>query len=243
MSVIGVLDSGLGGMILLEHLIRRYPSQDFLFLADQIHSPYGQKSEDELIEIVNQNIKWLKQQGAESILFACNTISALDPSKITNALPIERVVEPTCRLLLKDDVKRVLVCATDFTVKSGIYEKTLHSLDPQLKIDCKALPYLCTDVEELAEDETIYCKLERDLSEYKGNVDAVVLGCTHYPACRHLFERLLETAVYDSCSIELQHSTKGTGTVRYFTTGSRELFEAQCSALFHKKIQCTRVEL
>ena len=242
MSKIGVLDSGIGGMIVLEHLIHRYPDQDFLFLADQIHSPYGEKSEDELIQIVNHNIEWLKNQGAESILFACNTISCLDQTKILDVVPIERIVEPTCRLLLKNDVTSVLVCATPFTVKSGVYEKTLHEFKPELHVFSQGLPYLCTDVEKLASDEIVFQKLERDLGKYRGKIDAAVLGCTHYPAYRHVFEKILNVPVYDSCSIELLHHTAGTGNVQYATTGCKETFESQCTQMFHKTIHCIKVE-
>ena len=62
MSKIGVLDSGLGGMLMMKHLIQRYPAQDFIFLADQIHSPFGHKTYEQLVNIVNQDIQWLKNQ-------------------------------------------------------------------------------------------------------------------------------------------------------------------------------------
>lgn len=243
MSKIGVLDSGLGGMILLQHLKERYPEQDFLFFADQIHSPYGSKSEDELIDIVNRNISYLHQQGAESILFACNTICALDSSRILDVLPIQRIIEPTCRQLFDADVKRVLVCATPFTVKSGSYEKMIHQMLPDVKVFSAGLDFLCRDVEELTDDDIIFEKLCNDLQTYRGKVDAVILGCTHYPAVSHLFQKLLDVPIFDSNQIELINSTKGSGSIEYVTTDSPAIFDEQCSRLFHLDIHSTKVEL
>ena len=243
MSKIGVLDSGIGGMILLEHLKERYPMQDFLFFADQIHSPYGSKSEDELTEIVNRNIAWLKMQGAESILFACNTICALNPSRISKDLPIQRIIEPTCRQLLEQDVHSILVCATPFTVKKGIYPEIIHRLLKEVEVESVALPYLCRDVEEMTDDRLVFEKLKNDLGQYVGKVDAVILGCTHYPAVSHLFKQLFDVPVFDSNGIELVYSSLGTGNVQYVTTDSAEIFDKQCSKLFQTEIHSIKVEL
>ncbi|MBQ4342320.1 MAG: aspartate/glutamate racemase family protein [Erysipelotrichaceae bacterium] len=243
MSKIGVLDSGIGGMILLEHLKERYPMQDFLFFADQIHSPYGSKSEDELIEIVNRNIAWLKMQGAESILFACNTICALNPSRISKDLPIQRIIEPTCRQLLDQDVHSILVCATPFTVKKGIYPEIIHRLLKEVEVESVALPYLCRDVEEMTDDRLVFEKLKNDLGQYVGKMDAVILGCTHYPAVSHLFKQLFDVPVFDSNGIELVYSSLGTGNVQYVTTDSAEIFDKQCSKLFKTDIHSSKVEL
>ncbi len=243
MSRIGVLDSGIGGMILLQHLKKRYPDQDFLFFADQIHSPYGSKTEDELIDIVNRNIEWLYQQGVDSILFACNTICALDASRIVDLVPIQRIIEPTCRQLLDAHIQTVLVCATPFTVQSNVYKRTIHQLLPDVKVISAALPTLCRDVEDLTEDDVILEKLTKDLKMYQGKVDAVILGCTHYPAVSHLFKKLFDVPVFDSHQIELKHCSKGSGWIEYVTTDSAEIFDEQCSRLFQTEIHSNKVEL
>lgn len=243
MGAIGVLDSGIGGLILLQHLMERYPQQDFIFFADQIHSPYGNKTEDELIDIVNQNIAWLKEKNVDTILFACNTISCLNHERIDNSVLIQRVIEPTCRQLLSKGFSNVLVCSTVFTANSDAYAKMFQTLDPKINVITKGLPYLCSDVEHLTSDHIVYEKLELDLSCYKGHVDAVVLGCTHYPRYAHLFEKLLHVPVYDSNSIELMKSSIGSGTVEYWTTDDPSILNEQCLRLFHRQIHSCKVEL
>ena len=243
MSKIGVLDSGLGGMLMMKHLIQRYPSQDFIFLADQIHSPFGHKSEAELIDIVNQDISWLKSQGAESILFACNTISCVKPEALDSENHIQRIIEPTCAQLSGKQIQRVLVCATPFTIASGVYQKTLHSLYPALQIDALALGYLCSDVENLVDKEMVIAKLKHDLKPYVNQVDAVILGCTHFPVYKESFESILGCPAYDSNQIEIDSISSGAGKVTYYTTADSKMFDYQCSSIFQMNITSSKVEL
>lgn len=240
MNKIGVLDSGLGGMIMMKHLIQRYPQQNFIFLADQIHSPYGLKSEEELALIINQNIDWLKQQGADSILFACNTISCIDPARLDSTVPIERVVRPTCAQL--SDVHHCLVCATPFTVASKVYETTLHELYDNMIVDSLPLPTLASDIENLVDRECIEAQLRKDLAPFIGKVDGAILGCTHYPAVKDLFEKILACPVYDSNQIQLEHLSNGTGEVQYYTTADPYLFDHQCRVLFDMNVSSMKVE-
>ena len=242
MGIIGVLDSGIGGMELLRHLMKRYPQQDFIFLADQIHSPYGLKSETELIEIVNHNLAWLKQQGAESILFACNTISSLCEKHIDAALPIQRIIAPTCAQMKEAGHKRILVAATPFTAASGSYQAALKKVCPDAEIMALGLPYLCSDIENMIEPQQIKEKLRYDLKPYSSKADAVVLGCTHYPLVKAMFEELLQIPVYDSNSIVLKHASDGSGKVLLYTSADPHYFDQQCHDLFQMDIHSMKME-
>lgn len=243
MSKIGVLDSGLGGMLMMKHLIQRYPTQDFIFLADQIHSPFGHKTYEELVNIVNQDIQWLKNQGAESILFACNTISCIHPEDLDQSIHIERVVGPTCAQLSDTKIQRTLICATPFTVASGVYEKTLHQLYPAMIVDSLALPDLCSDIENLTDKEIVLEKLKYELHPYVGQVDAVILGCTHFPVYKEAFEKILGCPAYDSNQMMLNSVSEGKGNVSYYTTADATVFECQCKCVFQMNITSSKVEL
>ena len=243
MSKIGVLDSGLGGMLMMKHLIQRYPAQDFIFLADQIHSPFGHKTYEQLVNIVNQDIQWLKNQGAESILFACNTISCIQPQDLDQSLRIERVVEPTCAQLSDSKIQKVLVCATPFTVASGVYEKTLSKLYPSLQVESLALPNLCSDVENMTDRDIVIEGLKNQLHPYVHQVDAVVLGCTHFPVYKEAFEQILGCPAYDSNQMTLELVSEGTGEVSYYTTADAAIFDTQCRCIFQMNIVSSKVEL
>ena len=243
MSKIGVLDSGLGGMLMMKHLIQRYPKQDFIFMADQARSPFGHKTYSELVSIVNQDIQWLKNQGAESILFACNTISCIHPEDLDQSIRIERVVEPTCAQLSDSKIQRVLVCATPFTVASGVYERTLHQLYPSMSIDSLALPDLCSDIENLMDKEIVIEKMKRELSPYVNQIDAVVLGCTHYPVYKEAFEQILGCPSFDSNQMMLTSVSEGSGSVSYYTTADASVFDAQCKCIFQMNITSLKIEL
>ncbi len=243
MSKIGVLDSGLGGMLMMKHLIQRYPEQDFIFMADQARSPFGHKTYQELVSIVNQDIQWLKNQGAESILFACNTISCIHPEDLDQSIRIERVVEPTCAQLSDSKIQRVLVCATPFTVASGVYERTLHQLYPSMSIDSLALPDLCSDIENLMDKEIVIEKMKRELNPYVNQIDAVVLGCTHYPVYKEAFEQILGCPSFDSNQMILTSVSEGSGSVSYYTTADASVFDAQCKCIFQMNITSLKIEL
>ena len=243
MSKIGVLDSGLGGMLMMKHLIQRYPDQDFIFLADQIHSPFGHKSEDELVRIVNQDIQWLKEQGADSILFACNTISCINPDALDQSICIQRIVEPTCLQLKGKQIKRVLVCATPFTIASGVYQNMLNHLYPAMQVETQALAYLCSDVENMVDQDVVIDKLKSDLKTYVNHVDAVILGCTHFPVYKKNFEDILGCLAYDSNQIEIHSLSNGTGSVSFYTTADAALFNHQCKSIFDMNITSSKVEL
>lgn len=243
MARIGVLDSGIGGMVMLEALKKRYPKQDFIFLADQKNSPYGSKTGKELTDIVNRNLLWLKKKGADSILMACNTISALDPKLIDQSLPIQRVIEPTCRQLLHSNAKCVIVCATPFTCASKSYEHILHQLCPQLHVISVPLDYLCRDLEDMVDKDVILTKFQRDLSRYSTQADALILGCTHYPLAKELFQSVMDVPVYDSNGIVLENCTESKGEVVYYTTDNPEYFDEQCERLFQIKIHSLKAEI
>ena len=236
MGRIGVLDSGLGGMVMLQALRKRYPEQDFIFLADQKNSPYGSRTNEELVDIVNRNIAWLKQQQVDSIFMACNTISCLNPDKIDDSVPIQRIIEPTCRQIETIDVKSVVVCATPFTCATHAYKSVLNQICPALNIVEVPLPFLCRDIEEMNDSSIVLEKLRHALKEVS-SYDAMILGCTHYPLARALFEQIFPGRILDSNGIQLQCFSQGTGMIEFYTTDDPSYFDLQCERLFHLKIQ------
>ena len=107
--MIGVFDSGIGGLRLLDQLRQRWGQEDFIYLADQAHVPYGSLDRDTLLELLQQNLRWLEDQGAKTIVVACNTASATGIARryIGQAQVIE-IISKTCELI-PESARKILV--------------------------------------------------------------------------------------------------------------------------------------
>ena len=195
---IGVFDSGFGGLTVLRSLIERLPNARFAFLGDTARLPYGSKSRRTIARYAAQSAQFLvNEQGAEFLVIACNTASALALDAIQDAVsvPVLGVIEPgaaAARTASKSG--DVLVVATEATVHSHAYTNACSAHG--LRVIEKACPLLVPLVEEgwtdhpvTAEVIEIYLNELRAEAESRGmNPDTLVLGCTHYPLLRPLFE-------------------------------------------------------
>jgi glutamate racemase len=196
---IGVFDSGFGGLTVLRALIHRLPRARYAFLGDTARLPYASKSRRTIARYAAQSAQFLvREQGAEFLVIACNTASALALDAIQDAVPVPvlGVIQPgadAARAASKTG--DVLVIATDATVQSHAYLTACQALG--LRAIEKACPLLVPLVEEgwtdhpvTAEVIEIYLnELRSEAGERGFNPDTLVLGCTHYPLLRTLFEQ------------------------------------------------------
>jgi glutamate racemase len=199
--VIGVFDSGFGGLTVLRALIDRLPQARYAFLGDTARLPYGSKSRRTIARYASESAQFLvNEQGAEYMVIACNTASALALDAIQDAVPVPvlGVIDPGASAAQKASTSGdVLVIATDATVHSHAYAEAcqLHGL----RAIEKACPLLVPLVEEgwtahpvTAEIIRIYLDELRAQATADGlNPDTLVLGCTHYPLLRSLIEKVL----------------------------------------------------
>jgi glutamate racemase len=195
---IGVFDSGFGGLTVLRALLDRFPQARFAFLGDTARLPYGSKSRRTIARYAAQSAQFLvREQGAEFLVIACNTASALALDAIQDAVPVPvlGVIEPGASAArAASKTGDVLVIATDATVHSHAYLAACQAQG--LRTIEKACPLLVPLVEEgwtnhpvTAEVIEIYLnELRSEASERGFNPDTLVLGCTHYPLLRNLFE-------------------------------------------------------
>ena len=195
---IGVFDSGFGGLTVLRALIEQLPRARFAFLGDTARLPYGSKSRRTIARYAVESAQFLvREQGAEFLVIACNTASALALDAIQEAVPVPvlGVIEPGAEAArAASRTGDVLVVATEATVQSHAYAAACHAKG--LRALEKACPLLVPLVEEgwtghpvTAEVIEIYLNELRAEAAAKGmNPDTLVLGCTHYPLLRPLFE-------------------------------------------------------
>ena len=195
---IGVFDSGFGGLTVLRALIERLPSARFAFLGDTARLPYGSKSRRTIARYAVESAQFLvREQGAEFLVIACNTASALALDAIQDAVsvPVLGVIEPgAAAARAASHTGDVLVIATEATVQSHAYAAACSAHG--LRAIEKACPLLVPLVEEgwidhpvTAEVIEIYLnELRAEAAAHGMDPDTLVLGCTHYPLLRPLFE-------------------------------------------------------
>ncbi len=197
--IIGVFDSGFGGLTVLRALLQRLPQASFAFLGDTARLPYGSKSRRTIARYAAESAEFLvNEQGAEFLVIACNTASALALDAIQGAVPdvpVLGVIEPgAAAARVASKTGDVLVIATDATVQSHAY--TAACLAQGLRAFEKACPLLVPLVEEGWTDHPVTAEVFRiylnELLAAAGTEgfapDALVLGCTHYPLLRPLIE-------------------------------------------------------
>ncbi len=186
---IGVFDSGVGGLTVAREIMRNLPKEDIVYFGDTARVPYGSKSKDNIIRYSRQIIHFLQTKGVKAIVIACNTASALalDTVKDEFNIPIIGVVEPGARAALAvTENKKIGVIGTEATVRSSMYEKIIEGINPEVSVIGKACPLFVPLVEEgfkkhRVTDEIIDYYLA---SLKQSDIDALILGCTHYPLLR-----------------------------------------------------------
>jgi len=193
---IGVFDSGFGGLTVLKALLRLIPDADYLYFGDTARLPYGSKSTETVARYAVGAAHFLEQQGAQTLVIACNTATALAFDKITQAakVPVVGVIEPGAdRAASESENNKIVVIGTEATVSSHAYLKALEARGVQAKE--KACPLLVPLVEEgwidhpvTKEVAQIYLK-EAFADEFK-SADVLLLGCTHYPLLRSVLHKV-----------------------------------------------------
>lgn len=183
---IGVFDSGLGGLTVLQSLTDLLPGEDIIYLGDTARYPYGERSEEELVRFSFSIADELQERGAKLIVVACNsaTAAALDRLREAIPVPVIGVVGPGLRAAANvSRTGRAVVIGTTLTVSSGIYERTAGELDVDLELSTLACPGFVELVEQGHTEGPQVTRAVRDRLAplLTSRVDTMVLGCTHFP--------------------------------------------------------------
>lgn len=185
-SPIGVFDSGVGGLTVAREIMREIPSEKIIYFGDTARVPYGSKSKDTVTKYTRQIIRFLTTHDVKALVIACNTMSAYALEEVEKEIdiPIIGVVKPGARVAASQTQnKKIGVIATDGTINSGMYERFLSNIDPNLTVYGKACPLFCPLVEEEMLDDPVTDEMARRyLKELLDkDIDTLILGCTHYP--------------------------------------------------------------
>lgn len=192
---IGVFDSGIGGLNVLNNLVEDFPNENFLYVGDNLNVPYGIKTKEQLEEIISKIFRYFEKEEVKAIVIACNTASVASMN-LECKVPVFRIIEPTAKNALKVS-NNIGVLATNFTIESKGYDMFLED---NMK-GIKASPFVTIVENDTIKEEQSQKVINDILSPFKGKIDSIILGCTHFSVLEEDVKKVLgqDIKIIDSC--------------------------------------------
>ena len=263
--MIGIFDSGIGGLTITKAILRRLPEYQLIYLGDTARTPYGNRSQEKIYQFTVQAVDYLFKQGCQLVIVACNTVSAealrkLQQEWLPGHYPDRRVLGVIRPVVDASRYGRLGVLGTRATVNSGAYVRELQNLKPDIKIFQEPAPLLVPLVEEGWNNRPETVKIMRTyLRKLKSKkIDTLILGCTHYPILNKKFQSIagsnikvldVATIIADKLVDYLQrHSelenklTKGTDH-RFLVTDLTSTFETNATKWLGQHIKLEKIDL
>ena len=262
---IGIFDSGYGGLTILNGIRQLLPQYDFLYLGDNARAPYGPRSFDVVYEFTRQAVLKLFQEGCQLVILGCNTASAkalrtIQQRDLPHIDPRRRVlgiIRPTAEVIGSlTQSRHVGVLATEGTIKSESYTLELKKLFPDITVSGVARPFWVPLVEYNEADSPgadYFVKKRIDqLMAADPQIDAIILGCTHYPLLMPKIKKYAPAHVriiaqgdfvagslqdYFSRHPEMEQACSKRGTVRYLTTENPNKFRESAQLFLHEHVE------
>jgi len=243
-SAIGVFDSGIGGLTVLQKIIELLPKENTIYLGDTARAPYGTKSVETVLRYSFENSEFLVEKGVKLLVVACNTSTAIALDRLRSSLevPVIGVIEPGATKAL--DVtknKKIGVIGTEATIQSGAYTKALRAKDLKVEVYSRACPLFVPLVEEGWTDNAV---VEMTVKVYLGSlkqsgIDTLILGCTHYPLLKKAVRKFLGDTVClvdsaEEIAKEVGSVLKKDSLVRKNGSGSHSFFVTDAPDRFVK---------
>jgi len=214
-SPIGLFDSGIGGLTVLQRIMEVLPKENTVYLGDTARSPYGTKSVETVLRYSFENADFLIQKSVKLLVVACNTSTAVALKSLQENLtvPVVGVIGPGARAALaKTKNKRIGVIGTEATIQSGAYTQALRAIDPKVEVYSRACPLFVPLVEEGWLDNKV---VDMAVASYlaglkRSGIDTLILGCTHYPLLKKAIRKFMGRGVrlVDSAE-ETAHEVSG----------------------------------
>ncbi len=238
---IGIFDSGVGGLTVVKEIVKHLPSEQVYYLGDTARVPYGGRSAETVMRYSLENARFLMSKGVKIIVVACNTSSAVSLETLREKFPVPvvGVVEPGARAAVnKTKSKKVAVIGTETTIQSRSYDTAMKALDSSIEVSGLSCPLFVPLIEEgWTEGDIVTLTASKYLSTLKSDgVDALVLGCTHYPMIKHVIGEIVSIPLIDSAvetAKEVKRVLSENGMLcsgerealrKYFVTDSPEKF-------------------
>lgn len=268
---IGIFDSGVGGLTVLKSIRKELPQYDYIYLGDNARAPYGTRSFEVIYQYTLEAVEKLFSMGCHLVILACNTASAKalrtiqqnDLAKIAPDKRVLGVIRPTTENIhLYTKTKHVGILATQGTVKSDSYVIEINKFFPDIKVTQEACPIwvpLVENNEYQTEGGKYFIKKHIDhIFEKDPKIDALVLGCTHYPILLNELKKFLPPQVtillqgeivanqlkyYLQRHAEIEAKCSKDGTAKYFTTEDPATFKEKAGIFLKEKIEVEHLDL
>ena len=268
---IGIFDSGYGGLTILHGMRQLLPQYDFLYLGDNARAPYGPRSFDVVYEFTRQAVTRLFSMGCHLVILGCNTASAKalrtiqqnDLPKIDPERRVLGIIRPTAEIIGKlTTTRHVGVLATEGTIKSESYNLEIKKLYPDIVVSGVACPFWVPLVEYNEADspgaDYFVNKRIDQLMLLDSKIDAIILGCTHYPLLMPKIVKYVNPGIrivpqgeYVADSLlhyferhpEIEGKCTKNGTVHYLTTENPEKFKESAQIFLHENVEVKNIVL
>lgn len=207
---IGLFDSGLGGLSILKELVKELPNEDYLFYEDSINNPYGEKSEEKLLEITSNIVDYLLKNDCKIIVIACNTATTVCMKKLRekyNDVIFVGTV-PAIKVAYDNHYKDTIILSTPNTMNSKRVEELIHDYKNDDQTIYNISGENLANLIELDKSEEIDTLLNRILASYKDKADSLVLGCTHYSLIKEKINKVLPNTVLLDGTKGIAHEVK-----------------------------------
>lgn len=217
---IGIIDSGIGGASVLKEIIKILPNERYIYLVDNKHMPYGNKSKRKIKKIIYENVKFLiKNYHIKLLVIACNTASSVCSNYLRKKFTFPIIcVEPPIKPAIESSYKKILILATEQTLKSN---KTIKNnikntninnknrkIEEKIIIKKLAIKNLAKDIDKNVNNlDNLQKKLNENLKNYI-DFDVIVIGCTHYNFIKDQIEKALPNTRIISCEKAVANRTK-----------------------------------
>jgi glutamate racemase len=241
--MLGIFDSGSGGLGVLAEIRKIQPKIDIIYFGDIKNAPYGNRSREELNALTVAAINRLLHEGATNIVSACNSVSGSIVLPMTNGLGVKsfemiEMVGPTVKRM-KDEQGKILLLATQATVDSGIYQNAFNAIGK--KIVALPIKDLAEAIEFGASNERIE-KIIKEALKNQEPFDCLLLGCTHYPLVKNIFEKItnkigknikiVDPAGMVAEEVSIRMRENGQGKTRFLITKDSAFFRERVKRMF-----------
>ncbi|HSX25079.1 MAG TPA: glutamate racemase [Candidatus Andersenbacteria bacterium] len=261
--MIGVFDSGYGGLPILDCIRKKLPQYSYVYLGDNAHAPYGPKTDEEIFELTKNGVEQLFEKGCTLVILACNTSSAsalrkLQQEWLSITYPDKKIlgiIVPTAEAVSDNNYKTIGILATQHTVNTNVYEQEIHKRNPNSSIIQQPCNNLAGLIEQYgAHDQRVLDEVKTCVSSLVSpshNLDAVLLGCTHYELIADTIQKLLPESTilirqpeivavslqnYLERHPEIEKNLQKNSQCTYLTTGDPQQVSAKSSSLMQEEV-------
>lgn len=251
-QAIGVIDSGVGGLTVVQELMRQLPKEELIYLGDTKRCPYGPRPAEEVKKFTWQMVDFLLQKDIKTLVVACNTATAFTIKELQERLkiPVIGVIQPGARAAIKSTKNnQIAIIGTEGTIRSDAYPKALKEIKSTIYVYSLACPLLVPMVEKgILTGEQAKQSVSQSLLSIRdtNQIDTLILGCTHYPLIKEMIQTVIgknvtivssseETARETSAILDV-HQLLYTGTRfpnhKFYTTGNLNVFKEISNNIF-----------